>query len=357
MNNNSRKGIKDKNHLENLDKVKLQELIDSNKEYSYAKFIPMIGLERLRGNAKESQMKKLETICKYKKIGTKYKFLRMRRNDEIVVYNNKEKYLTFIGTIMVQIVLDKQKKNECDNGLYYMTTPQMLLELGMVNQNFSCFHNNKHKWAYKKIVQEKHPDDFSMFEINIFMSNVYAKILQPIIRDSLKVLGDKYGVSVQKAYKCYKHKDNGFIEYSNHLADGKVGEQIEEIINKSLESVGIKSIDRIYVSKPETIRKYYESCNEMCKDILGYDGFCQCYAFSIDKEVNNGGYNWSKEAIRHELNKRVIERIESAKMLYMLRIKSRNNLVDAVISLDTRYDFDSEYRTEIKRLRKEGILK
>ena len=74
----SRKGVKDKCRIEKLNKEKLQELIDSGCEYSYAKFCPILGIDRFTGNVKEKQLKELEAICEIEKNGTKYRFIRMR---------------------------------------------------------------------------------------------------------------------------------------------------------------------------------------------------------------------------------------------------------------------------------------
>lgn len=52
-NSNSRKGIEDKTHIENLDIEKLQKLIDSKRDYRYSEFCPMIGLPKLQGNGVE----------------------------------------------------------------------------------------------------------------------------------------------------------------------------------------------------------------------------------------------------------------------------------------------------------------
>lgn len=339
---NSRKGIKDKKHLNNLNIEKLKELIDSGKEYSYAKFCPMIGLERLQGTSKDSQLKSLEIICEYEKVGTKYKFLRLRKEDEIVLYDDKAKYLPFIGTFMYQLFMEKERAGECTDGLYYITTPQVLKEIGMVNRNYTYLHNHKNKWEYRNITYQNHKEDFSKHEINAFMDITYRQILRPIIRDSFKLIDNQYGVAVQRAYKCYCIVGESRI-YSNHLVTSKIGQQITWIARDALEEIGVDSMDKLYVMKASIIRKYYDLCNKLCKERLNFDGFCQCYAISAKPNSVGAIYNWNKEAIRRELNKRIIERIKTAKSLGGLRDNSKNNLIDAVISLDTDYDFEAEY--------------
>ena len=342
---NNRKGIKDKKHLNNLNIEKLKELIDSGKEYSYAKFCPMIGLEKLIGNSKESQLKALEIICEYEKVGTKYKFLRLRKEDEIVLYDDKAKYLPFIGTFMYQLFMEKEKAGECTDGLYYITTPQVLKEIGMVNRNYTYLHNYKNKWEYRNIAYQNHKEDFSKHEINAFMDITYRQILRPIIRDSFKLIDNQYGVAVQRAYKCYCIVGESRI-YSNHLVTSKIGQQITWIARDALEEIGVDSMDKLYVMKASIIRKYYDLCNKLCKERLNFDGFCQCYAISAKPNSVGAIYNWNKEVIRRELNKRIIERIKTAKSLGGLRDNSKNNLIDAVISLDTNYDFEAEYNID-----------
>ena len=343
MDNNSRKGIKDKKHLKNLDMEKLQELIDSGKEYNYSKFCPMLGLEKLNSHSKESQLKALEIICEYEKVGTKYKFLRLREDDEIVLYDDRAKYLPFIGTFMYQLFMEKEKAGECVNGLYYITTPQALQELGMVNRNYTYLHNHKNKWEYRDIAYRNHKEDFNKYEINSFMDITYRQILRPIIRDSFRLIDNQYGVAVQRAYKCYCIVGENRI-YSNHLVTSKIGQQITWIARDALEEIGVDSMDKLYVMKASTIRKYYDLCNKLCKERLNYDGFCQCYAISAKPNSVGAVYNWNKEAIRRELNKRIVERIKTAKSLGKLRGDSKDNLINAVIYLQASYDFEKEYK-------------
>lgn len=337
----SRKGIKDKSPLENLDKEKLQELIDSGREYSYAKFCPIIGLQRLTSNSKEKQLKELESICEIEKNGTKYRFVRMRDEDEIVLFNERTKYLPFIGNLLSEIILEKIEMGECENGIYYLTTPQSLEVLGMVNQNFLLFHNNNRKWEYKTEAVKNHRDDFSMRDINTFMSITYSHILKPIIRDSFRSIDNQYGIVIQRAYKCFI-KDGDTTIVQNFLATSKTGQKITAIAGKALETIGIGSMDKLFLQKQSVIKEYYSICNIMCKEQLGYDRFCQCYAISINEERLNKIYNWSRWAMKKELNRRAVGRIKSAKQLKDMATNSRDNLINAVIELNTRYDFREE---------------
>lgn len=339
----SRKGIKNKCHIENLDREKLQDLIDSGKEYSYAKFCPIIGLDRLTGNAKERQLKDLETICEIQKNKSKYLFVRMRNEDEIVLFNERAKYLPFIGNLLTEIILEKIENGECENGIYYLTTPQSLEMFGLVNQNFMLLHNNSHKWQYRTNAVKNHNNDFSMKDVNTFMTIAYSNILKPIIRDSFRAIDNQYGIVIQRAYKCFIKNDEGVI-IKNYLATSKTGQKITGIAGKTLEMIGISSMDKLFLQKQSVIREYYSICNIMCKEQLGYDMFCQCYAISINEERLNKIYNWSRWAMKKELNRRAVERIESAKQLKHMTINSRDNLVNAVIDLDTRYNFEEELK-------------
>ena len=341
----SRKGVKNKCRIEKLDKEKLQELIDSGCEYSYAKFCPILGLDRFTGNVKEKQLKELEAICEIEKNGTKYRFVRMRDEDEIILFNERAKYLPFIGNLLSEIILEKIKDGECENGIYYLTTPQSLEILGMVNKNFLLFHNNNRKWEYKTEAAKNHVDDFSMKDINTFMSITYSHILKPIIRDSFRSIDNQYGIVIQRAYKCFI-KDDDITIVQNFLATSKTGQKITAIAGKALEMIGIGSMDKLFLQKQSVIKEYYSICNIMCKEQLGYDMFCQCYAISINEERLTKIYNWSRWAMKKELNRRAVERIESAKQLKHMTINSRDNLINAVIDLNTKYNF-KDYTEEL----------
>lgn len=345
MTNKSRKNIKDKNRLGGLDYEALRKLVESGKEYSYVQFCPMIGIQRQAGNSKEKQLKDLNAICEIKKNGTKYQFVRMRTSDEIVLYTERAKYLPFIANILIEIILERMRGDEYDNKIYYLTTTQVLHSLGMVNQNFLLLQSNKYKWEYKQAASQNHRGDFTMKEINTFMYVTYSDILKPIVRNAFRSIDDHYGIIVQRAYKCFT-KYNDEIIVQNFLATSKIGIEIGEIAGKALEMVGVESMSQLFRQKKKVIEEYYKICNVLCKEHLGFDKFCQCYAISIHEERLNKIYNWSQHAMKQELNRRTIEKIKNTniKKFKDMTINGRDNLINAVIELDTKYDFKQEFK-------------
>lgn len=340
---NSRKNIKDKNRLEGLNCEALRQLVNSEKEYSYVQFCPMIGIQKQSGNSKEKQLKDLNAICEIKKHGTKYQFVRMRTPDEIVLYTERAKYLPFIANILIEIILERMRSDKYGNKIYYLTTTQILHSLGMVNQNFLLFQSDRHKWEYKQIAVKNHKDDFTIKEINTFMYTTYSDILKPIVRNAFKSIDDHYGVVIQRAYKCFtKYNDETIVQ--NFLATSKIGIEIGEIAGKALEMVGVESMSQLFKQKKNVIEEYYKICNVLCKEHLGFDKFCQCYAISIHEERLNKIYNWSQHVMKKELNKRTIEKIRNAdiKKFKDMTIKGRDNLINAVIEIDTSYNFKQE---------------
>lgn len=338
----SRKGIKDKCHIKNLDRDKLQELIDSGREYRYTEFCPKIGLERLQGDSKIKQLNELGAICEYEKNKTKFKFIKLRSEDEIILYNERSKYVPLIEYLLIEFLLDKNERGECHDGIYYITTPQSLLQLGMVNSNFTLLHSSPHKWECKNAAVKYHHTDFSMRDINTFMTIAYRNILKPIVRDSFKSIDNKRGVTIQRGYKVFMQVD-GMRSYRNILVTSREGQMLTNITAQAMEQVGIESMNNLYAMPMDKIKLYYATCDRLCKEQVGYDGFYDCYALSINEERLKKIRNWSYDSAQRELNKRTIGRVETAKQLERMSTKSKNNLIDAVIDIETQYNFQSDY--------------
>lgn len=338
----SRKGIKDKCHIENLDRDKLQELIDSGREYRYTEFCPKIGLERLQGDSKIKQLNELGAICEYEKNKTKFKFIKMRSEEEIVLYNERSKYIPIIEYLLIEFLLDKNERGECEGGIYYFTTPQSLLQLGMVNENFALIHSSPHKWECKNAAVKYHHTDFNMRDINTFMTITYRNILKPIIRDSFKSIDNKRGIIIQRGYKVFLQTDD-MRSYRNILVTSREGQMLTSITAQAMEEVGIESMDTLYTMPTEKIKLYYSTCDRLCKEQVGYDGFYDCYALSINEERLRKIHNWNYYSAQKELNRRTIGRVETAKQLEQMSTKSKNNLIDAVIDIETQYNFQSDY--------------
>lgn len=354
----SRKGIKDKCRIENIDLDKLQKLIDSKHTYRYVEFCSLLGLEKLQGNSKIKQLSELNAICEYEKEGTKFRFIRIRSQNEIVLYDARSKYIPFIECILIDMLLDKIEKGECHNGIYYITTPQSLLRLGMVNENFLLFHSNEQKWEYRRAVAKYHHEDFTVKEINDFMSTTYRHILKPIVRDSYKSLDNKRGLMIQRGYKLFLQGEDKSRTYRNVLSSSREGQVLTNISGKVLEQLGISSMDKLYTHSADIINQFYATCDELCKQELGYDGFYDCYALSINQERLEKIYNWNLCSAQQVLNNKMVERIGEAKQLNRLTGQSRKNLINAVINLETDYDFQGDYNrfvAEKNKNNKEGF--
>lgn len=336
-----RKGVKDKCHIENLDIDKLQKLIDSKRDYRYSEFCPMIGLQRLQGDSKIKQLAELGAICEYEKNKTRFKFIRLRTEDEIILYNERSKYTPLMECMLMELLLEKIDKGECEKGIFYMTTPQVLRTMRMVNDNFILLHSSPIKWAYKTAAIQSHTG-FNMRDINIFMSITYRNILKPIVRDSFKSIDNKRGIMIQRGYKVF-NVVNGVRVYNNILATSKLGQELTAITGKALEEAGIESIDKLFYKPMRQIKDFYAICDALCQQRLGYDGFYDCYALSISEERLKRVYHWNLESVQREMNKRVIDRVDNAKQLDKLTTISKKTLIGAVIDIESQYDFQYDY--------------
>lgn len=325
-------------HLTTLNIEGLKKLVESKEEISYAKFCPLINLPLLTGASKRSQLKALNEVCEYEKNGTKFKFLRIRDNDEIVVGRENVKYAKLIEDILSNYLLEQKED------IVFFTSLELIRFLGIINVNYTFIKGKHEKWYKKNAVEKFHKDDFSIREMNFFLKTAYTAILKPIIRSAIKAMDGKRLVRVQAAYSAYIVRENGNRQYVNILQTQEDGKKLSAITAQVLREFKYESIQYVYFKGKKEVDDFYKRCNELCKEKTQYDGYYDCYAIILNKE--GLGYYQKKniDVLRHELNKRVVDTfIKNQKMREKLPAQKHENLIDAFIRIDTKYDLQQDY--------------
>lgn len=325
-------------HLTTLNIDELKKLVESKEEISYAKFCPLINLPPLTGASKRSQLKALNEVCEYEKNGTKFKFLRIRDDDEIVVGRENVKYAKLIEDILSNYLLEQKED------IVFFTPLELIRFLGIINVNYTFIKGKHEKWYKKNAVGKFHKNDFSIREMNFFLKTAYTAILKPIIRSAIKAMDGKRLVRVQAAYSAYIVRENGNRQYVNILQTQADGKKMSAITAQVLREFKYESIQYVYFKGKKEVDDFYKRCNELCKEKTQYDGYYDCYAIILNKE--GLGYHQKKniDALRYELNKRIVDTfIKNQKMREKLPAQKHENLIDAFIRIDTKYDLQQDY--------------
>ncbi len=325
-------------HLYNLNIEGLVNLIKQEKEISYSKFCPLIGLEPMKGNSKKSQLKALEQICEYEKVGTKFKFIRLRDEGELSLGSSNTKYSGLIEDILATYLINQ------DQDIVFFTTLELIDFLGLANKNYLFIKNEHDKWYKRNAIRESCKDDFSMKELNTFLNNAYHVILKPIIRNAIKSMDNKRSVRIQNAYKGFIIDDKENRKYYNILSSQEDGMKFTSITAKILKDCGYDNIQQVHLRGKDTINEFYKMCNILCKETTNYDGYYDCYAIILNREGLGYYRNQNIDSLKYELNKRIVKRFLIQKdMRKTIAAESQENLIEAFIRTDSKYNFQQDY--------------
>lgn len=327
-------------HLHNLNIEGLADLIKQKGEISYSKFCPLIGLECMKGNSKKSQLKALEQICEYEKVGTKFRFLRLRDEDELSLGGN-QKYSKLIEDILATYLINQNQD------IAFFTILELIDFLGLANKNYLFIKNGHDKWYKQNAIKESCKDNFTMKELNIFLNNAYHVILKPVIRNAIKAMDNKRSIRIQSAYKGFVIDNEGNRKYYNILTSQEDGMKFTSITSKILKDCGYDNIQQVHLKGKEAMNEFYKMCNVLCKETTRYDGYYDCYAIILNREGLGYYRNQNINILRQELNKRIVQRFLSQRNIRKeIPANSQENLIEAFIKtspVNPKYNFQKDY--------------
>lgn len=325
-------------HLTTLNIEGLKKLVKSKEEISYAKFCPLINLPPLTGASKRSQLKALNEVCEYEKNGIKFKFLRIRDDDEIVIGQKNIKYTKLIEDILVNYLLEQNQD------IVFMTPLQLMSFLGMVNKNYVTMKNKNDSFYRHNMIHKQYKNVFSTRQMYTFLNSAYHTILKPIIRNAIKSLDGKRAIRVQGAYNGFVVNDDNSRTYINVLATQRDGKIFTSITSDVLDEYGCKDIQQVFLKGKNCIKNFYKRCNEVCKETTQYDGYYDCYAIILNRKYLGFRQRKDIDALKSELNKRVIEKAYSNQdMQKILPVTIHKNLIYTFFDLNTEYDLQQDY--------------
>lgn len=339
---------KKRDWLEGLNPDAFYKLINSDKLYGYREFCRILGIP-IVASGTNSQLKQLDMInmlCEYEKENSKFRFIRMRDASDIDLFVRGSSYAYLIKCSLAQYLLsDNYSADKFVDGALFLTMSKLMEICGMVNKNFNIARIAP---PYKKyLIASSHTDDFgtqagnAYANLNYFLEASYS-IIKAIVRDAIKSMDNERSITIQRGYVLYKEYEDRANVIEKVLAFSPEGREIERICGDVLTELKIKRVNDLYYRNKKTTQQFYSRCNELCRERLGYDGFYNCYALQINERRME--YMLGTSYCR-ALNYRVQERICNATQLNILGNKFKDNLTDAVISLNTSYDFAQDYQS------------
>lgn len=340
-----KKKSKKKDWLEGLKPEAFYKLINSDKLYGYREFCRALGIP-IAPSGSTSQLRQLDMInmlCEYEKENSKFRFVRMRDERDVELFRCKPSYSYLIKCSLAQVLLTSDYSDKLVDGALFLTMPKMMEICGMVNENFNIARRaNEYK---RHIIALSHPDDFGKLfnnyaNLNYFIDTSYS-IIKAIMRDALKAMDNERSLTIQRGYILYKSNGENSQLIKKVLSFSPDGEEIERICGEVLTEMGIKRMNDLYYSDKKTSQQFYNRCNELCQQRLGYDGFYNCYAMQVNERRME--YMLRTDYCK-ALNYRTQDRLYNAKQFDEIGERFKNNLIMAMINLSTPYDFDQDYK-------------
>lgn len=331
--------MKKQNELESLDLDKLRYLTKTDKVYGYRELCRILHLpiKHSGSNAQIKQLGALSSVCEYEKVNSKYRFLHMRTDEEIALFQERATFTPLIECCLTDkfLTLAEQQNQYYQDGILFLSMSNMLSWTGAVHENYMYMKNKslEGRVALSKIHQ------FNLNELNTFMIISYDQVLKPMIRNALRTMDNKKSVTIYKSYKLYKENDTGFVEYTYTTNSDPLGQRLEQIIADVYTEFNIKNVQSTFFLKKEIMSQVYKRCDELCKERLGYNGFYDCYGILVHTERSQHNL----KEIKQEINNRTQDKIMTTKYLDRLTTQSKKDFIDTMIDINTTTNFKDDY--------------
>lgn len=283
---------------------KLEELFNTKELLNYKELCEHLNIPELAGNSKKKQLRELNGLCVFERIGQKYKVIEICDKEILDLFNNRSIYIPYIQVIISDI-FEKIGKEEL-----YLTTKELMLKTGMINNNFKILLG---KDTYYNCQIISIMNGFNVEHLYNYGNKGYNEVLRPVIDSALKSMKNSKMIDYITGYKLYKEiKVDGqkIHSYKYTSINEELGKVIFKIEGESMDELGIKSSSELYGNKIHLRNNYYKLCNEKLKDYkIDYDGVFRCYLIIINKKRL---YHNIKD-LRIEFNELIQNKIRTSK--------------------------------------------
>lgn len=298
---------KQTSNIQDLDYEALKELHESGEGVNYKELCRRLDIPILGGDSKKKQLKELTGVMKYEKEGIKFFITELCTHEVMDMFNNRATYLPYIQLILTDLFIKSGKDN------IYLTTKDMIQELGMVNENYIAVLNGN-MFDNCNIVANKFQYDNSQFYS--YMSNSYNKLLKGIIRSSLESMENSMTIETLPGYCMTKKvKEFGMARYIQDYTNvtEKMGSLIFEIEGDVLTQFGLRTRSDLHSSRSNIIDEYYKECHLKLREATDnkYDSFHRCKYIHINQKRLASNIS----ELKNQLRGKVLNRFQTAKCL------------------------------------------
>lgn len=323
--------------IRDIDLNNLQKLIASGEECSYRTLCKKLNLKFYsnRSSAQIKQLNELLLICDYEKHKSKYKIIRMRTEDEIMLYKERSVFTSLIEYCISEKILEiaNKKNSNMQNDTLFLSTKTLILWCGIVNNNYN-YIRTKHS-RIEKVAMLSSQYGFDIKELYQFLNISYDQIFKPLVRNALKTMNNKRSVLVQKGFTVFNITDEGYYVYKNVLMTDTIGMEIENIVNEVRAEFNIDNDKSWFMIERNIKNKIYQKSNKLCYERLGYNGFYNCHAITI----NNYTSKYDLDLLRHDLNKQIQDKLMVVNSLENIRNAQKKKFIATMIDIDTTANF------------------
>lgn len=351
--------------INEIDMDVLLSLKESNKYYSYSQLCTILKLKKCTGVQKQTQMRKLASICTLEKVGTKYRITSIEDNRSLEIFNQRSIYVPYIELMLMNYFYQKYPKEDYkDIPSLFLTPKEIIINVcSMVNKNYVTMLG-KDGYDNSLLISAKYQLDPN--HLNDFVEKGYLRILYPIVDSALKSMQHRLDIKIETGIKLYKnHKEEHLPpSYTYIYTSSELGEIIFQQEGNYLTELGIKNDYDIYGKDIRLKDEFFAKCNDFIKDKSAnddywkqkkwdFDGYYKCKIITLN--TNRIKANIPK--IKEELQYRIQDRYRRSKTFENLTLKEINLFIEMMLDKngEAKWNFTNDIKGQEKMI--EQIVK
>lgn len=325
-------------------KINKEELINLQKnsnEVSYKELTTLLNIPYYRGCQKDSQLKELSRICKYKKNGTKYKILEIYDTHLMI----KDDRTTTMPSIEF-ILLNELSKAEI-NGTLFASNKELLKLCYIINNNYYSILSNKDKNSL--IISDKYEFGESFIE---YVDKAYDT-LKPSLLSALKSMVNRKEISLSIGFKVQRREFDNFICVTE---TEPLGAELFRVQGDVMKEMGIVKQSDLFGKYAYKRKEYYDTCNSVIKNKSKYDSnwvdngwnftkFYQCHAIILNQNKMEYDLQMCSQ-IKKELNNLMKNKVHTTKRLHDMTYNDIDKWFEIcnTVDGDKKYQFSEDIR-------------
>lgn len=291
----------------------LKENLTVGELITYKRLCEILGQKYYKGGTqKEHQLKEFGRYFDFEKMNRKLLIKEIYdKPKEFEVQSVNSIYTKYIEYILMYMLANTEDTDE--GHVLYITSTSLWQRLGMINENFLNYNNNRKELAHDTNVKNTDVDNF----YDRCDSN-----LRDIIRNSLNSLQNKCYIKYSKPYMIGEQEPNGFIRYREAK-----DYETEYILANKRKLLNELNCDKEWqVHKNHKDKEYYPVLDQIFYEEQGWVNVYEMHKIIyIKDEIIKALPKEQIKLQRMGLNEKVIERMnKQAEDLYENRLEDKS---------------------------------